>query len=136
MKKYYFSLNENKRILFWTIVGGISAFILSSFCFFIGLYDIPLGIILGTLISILNFLILEKQTIKCFSTRKPGLTTILFFLLRMLIYSLGLVLAIVLEKYWFPLFEVFAVIGGYILHKIILLIYGTGKGLRDGKENN
>ena len=133
MKKCYCSLPEEKRIVFLFFLFGLSAFILSSFCFFINAYDIPLGILLGTIISVINFLILRKQTQRCFSSKKPGLYAAGYFLIRMFIYASGLVIAIVLEKYFIPLFEVFAVLGVYILSKIILIVYGTKrKGLRDG----
>lgn len=125
MKRYYYSLPENKRIIFWMILVSISVVIASSFCFFLNLYGIPLGIILGTIISISNFKLLERQTIKCFSSRKPAIVAVSYYLLRMLMYALGLILAIILKKYVIPLFEVFAVLGAYILSKIVLLVYGT-----------
>lgn len=130
MKKYYYSLTENKRIIFWTIVVSLVTVFISSFCFFLNLYGIPFGIVLGTIISVINFKLLEKQTIKCFSTKNPAFTSVSYYLLRMFLYALGLALAIVLTKYVVPLFDVFAVLGSYLLHKIVLFIYGTWKGVK------
>ncbi len=125
MLKFYRHLSEMRRLLFWIVVGELGAFVLLSFCFFIGHYDIPLGICLGSIISVINFILLEKQSEKCTSRDHPKMTAAGFYLLRYFFYALGLTLALVMMKFVFPLFNVFAVFGAYLIPKIVIFIFNV-----------
>lgn len=131
MKKFYLRLNEINRYTFWIIFIEIMAFLLSSFCFFIHHMDIPLGILLGALISVLNFLLIIKQSEVCVSTLKPKGKAAAFYLLRYLLYGVGLTIALLLQHFGFNYINVFAVLGAYLLQKITIIVYGLKKGEKE-----
>lgn len=124
MKKFYYSLYENQRILFWIVVADCAAFFISSFCFFIGHYDIPLGFILGGGISVCNFWLLTKQAEQYVATSHPRRRAFFYYLLRYFLYGIGLALALVLDRFVIPVFQVFAVFGAYLMQKLVIIIYG------------
>ncbi len=124
MKKFYNSLYENQRIIFWIVVTDCAAFFISFFCFFIGRYDIPLGILFGGGISIFNFWLLTKQVEQYVATSHPKRRALFYYLLRYLLYGAGLAIALVLERWVIPVFQVFAVFGAYLVQKLVIMIYG------------
>lgn len=128
MKKFYQGLNEIHRYTFWIIFVELMAFLLSSFCFFIHHMDISLGILLGACISVLNFLLIIKQSDVYISTLKPKGKAFGFYMLRYLLYGLGLTIALLLQHFGFNIFNVFAVLGAYLLQKITIIVYGLKRG--------
>lgn len=135
MKKFYQGLNEIHRYTFWIIFVELMVFLLSSFCFFIHHMDISLGILLGAVISVLNFLLIIKQSDVCISTSKPKgkavgyyILRYLLYMLRYLLYGAGLTIALLLQHFGFNIFNVFAVLGAYLLQKLTIIVYGLKKG--------
>ena len=57
-------MNDSKKkvklTIKWILIVCLSAFLLSSFCFFIDMIYIPLGFIIGMIISIINLIILYE----------------------------------------------------------------------------
>ncbi|MDD6302812.1 MAG: hypothetical protein PUA56_05915 [Bacillales bacterium] len=76
----------------------LGLFLASSFCFFIDQMWIPLGFLLGGVISILNYFILFLFTYKIL---KPGSRASLFagslYLVRMLLFGLGFFICLFLQ---------------------------------------
>lgn len=121
MKNYYLSLSENKRIIFWTILSSLILIVLLIPLCFVGHYDIVLGYILGVTISIVNFLVIIKQS-EIVVIERSKFIYILFYLLRYFFYLFGLLIALLLLKFNIRVLNVFAVFVGYLPIKIIIVI--------------
>lgn len=128
MKKFYHSLKEMQRYIFWIAFLEILAVLLSSFCFFIGYPGIPLGFLLGGMISVINFLLIIKQSEACLSSRKPKGLAFGFYTLRYFLYGAGIALALTLDHFHLPYLSWFTVLGAYMLQKIAIIVYGLKKG--------
>lgn len=123
MRNFYRHLPEMKKLILWMVVAEIAIAILSLFCIFIGYYGIPLGIILGAIIAIFNFYLIQIQSERLLRISKPSHRFSWCYLLRYFLYALGLTIALLCQKLGFPLFNVFAVFGAYLVPKIVLYIY-------------
>lgn len=94
------SKKKVKLTIKWILIVCLSAFLLSSFCFFIDMIYIPLGFIIGMIISIINLIILYEFSY--YLTRPNSNYRFLSFLsyfIRLLLYGLGFFICIILEYY-------------------------------------
>lgn len=109
------------------IFGGIILGLLCIFCFF-GMYDIPLGFLLGLIISLINYAIVNVQTkimlSKSASMSSVGLT-LACYTTRFLLYGGALFLAFYLSYINVKLFAWYTVFIGFMLIKAIIFFkYG------------
>lgn len=118
--------NVQKRVILFTLIADGCIFALLSICFFFGYMNIPLGFLLGSVISILCHLILCLQaniiTNPDIGNAKGGIT-IFCYMLRFLLYGGGLVLAFLLEYFGYKIFAWYTVFIAYMIIKIIILIF-------------
>lgn len=75
-----------------------------------------------------EFLLIINKDDVCISTLKPKGKAVGFYMLRYLLYGLGLTIALLLQHFGFNIFNVFAVLGAYLLQKITIIVYGLKKG--------
>ena len=122
MKDWYRQLKLEYKDAFWSAL-VISALVISTIpCFFFELMEIPQGILLGGAVGIVTYLLLglannkEKQT-------KSMVMTVVVIIIRFL--TLGGILFLAAWLYFYMLvrvFNVFAVLGGYVVTIIIHII--------------
>ena len=122
MKDWYRQLKLEYKVAFWSAL-VISALVISTIpCFFFELMEIPQGILLGGAVGIVTYLLLglannkEKQT-------KSMVMTVVVIIIRFL--TLGGILFLAAWLYFYMLvrvFNVFAVLGGYVVTIIIHII--------------
>ena len=113
--KKKFKLNIKVSILVY-----LGLFLVSSFCFFICQMWIPLGFLLGGIISIINFKIsyefsyyLTKPTAKY-----KGLTIGLYGL-RMLLYIIGFLICIIPQSFGYNIFFFGTCLASYLVQIVI-----------------
>ena len=97
MKKKWANLSELKRLL---IIWGLVSFVLiaaSSIGIFFGQPGWIIGVTLGSLIELINIILLLKGTTEILRQEKPGLF-LLFYALRMILF-VGVILTLVLLQY-------------------------------------
>ena len=135
MKKYNFAnLSEFQRLLI--IWGLVSVVLIGGSC--LGLiWNQPgwvIGVSLGSLVELVNIILLLKGTTQILRQEKPGLF-LLFYFLRMILF-VGLILALVLLQYKAQI-EVFrnsfwgALIGYTPMQIIVVAISMRNKMLND-----
>ncbi len=130
-------MKEFKPLLIKVTVVDLGLFILSSFCFFIGRMEIPLGFLLGATIGLLNFLLMYFQfkiLIVPQQEKRIRLKSGLSFITRFIIYGLGLALALLLEKNGYKIFAWYTVFIGYLMLKIVMLVDNYLQTRKDRKS--
>lgn len=124
MKKYFLRLNDNQRIIYLALLLTLSIMILTLPLAIIDLYGIPLGLLLGGIIGVVNFWLLVRQMNNLINNATNSkLGNVLNIIFRYAIYALGLASAAVLMKLGYNIFNIFAVLGGYLLIKVIVIFY-------------
>ena len=125
-------LNQNithKVLIDTLIVGGIILLLLLIFCFF-DLYMIPLGFILGFIISLVNYAILNVQSKMMVATNtkslNPGLV-IICNLSRFILYGVGLFLSFYLDYIGIKIFAWYSVFIGYMIIKAVIFFKYNSK---------
>ncbi len=89
---------------------------------FFGLYDITLGLMLGLLIGYCCYLLLVYQVKHTLSFKHPKATGTFNYLIRFVLYGLGIALALLLNHFNIKLFNVYLVASGYMVSIVTLLI--------------
>ena len=103
-----------------SILVYLGLFLLSSFCFFINQIWIPLGFLLGGIISIINFKILyEFSYYLTKPTAKYKSLTILMYSLRMVLYIFGFLICIVPSYFGYDIFFFGTCLASYLIQIII-----------------
>lgn len=115
---------QKKLVIDTLIVDGIIFALLSIF-FFFDLKQIPLGFLLGSVISILCHLILCFQaniiTNPDLSAAKAMIPTFCY-LLRFVLYGGGLLVAFLLQYYGHNIFAWYSVFIAYMIIKLVIII--------------
>lgn len=130
------NLLEAKQTLLWCSIVDIGLFILSSFCFFIDQMWIPLGFLLGGFFSNINYLVLYWFTgllLKPFSRRK--LLSASLYLLRMLLFALGLFICIFLQSKGYKIFFFGTCLASYLINIVVLIVVNNKIGKKKALEN-
>lgn len=120
MKEWYRKLNIPMRTAVLSLVALLIVLVITSFLFFIGYSEIPLGILLGGGVGIISYALLGLVNNK--GDKKP-IASIVLMIVRFLIV-MG-VLVLVGYLYYVEqihLFNIFAVTGGYLLTVVCLFI--------------
>jgi len=115
---------QKKIIIDTLIVDGIILALLSIFCFF-GLYNIPLGFLLGAIISIVNHLLLCLQTEAMINAALGASAvgvTVGAYMLRFLLWGGALFLALFLEHLGYKIFAWYSVTVGFLIIKFIIMV--------------
>ena len=103
-----------------SILVYLGLFLLSSFCFFINQIWIPLGFLLGGIISIINFKILyEFSYYLTKPTAKYKSLTILMYSLRMVLYIFGFLICIVPSYFGYDIFFFGTCLASYLVQIVI-----------------
>ncbi len=117
------NLIEAKKNLLWCSIIDIALVLLSSFCFFIDQMWIPLGFLLGGIISNINYIILYYFTgllLKPFARRR--LLSVLLYICRMLLFVLGLFICVFLQSRGYNLFFFGTCLASYLINIIVLVV--------------
>lgn len=111
--------NTKKKITLtikWIIIILLIAFLASSFCFFINQMWIPLGILLGMVISIINLMILYEFS---YYLTRPYANfrwlSFLSYIVRLLLYGIGFLICILLERLGFKIFFWGSCLAAYLI---------------------
>lgn len=125
------NLSINKQIVLLSSVITFFCFLISSFCFFINHMDIPLGILLGGISSIIPYILFSIKENKI-SNKRLIRYTIAIIILMSVLHIAALVLAFILTYVChIHLFNIFATFGaifiGVISNVIINIIDGRRK---------
>ena len=126
----------NKIVIDTLIVSGIILLLLLIFCFF-DLYMIPLGFVLGILISLANYAIINVQGKMMVNTKTktPNVGLIMIcYISRFVLYGVGLFLAFYLEYIGIKLFAWYSVFVGYMIIKAVIFFKYNTKAISDESE--
>lgn len=118
-------MEEFKPLLRKVVIVELLIFALSSFCFFIGFMEIPLGFLLGSTIGLANFFLMYYQFKRLLVPENEKTARVksgVNFFIRYLIYALGLALALFLQKKGYQIFAWYSVFVGYLMIKIVMLV--------------
>lgn len=109
-----------KMIYKISILVYLGLFLLSSFCFFINQMWIPLGFILGGIISIINFKILvEFSYYLTKPTAKYKTLTALMYGSRMFLYIIGFIICVLPSSFGYNIFFFGTCLASYLVQLII-----------------
>lgn len=122
------SENIQKKLIIDTLIVSGIIFLLSCIFFFFDLKQIPLGFLLGVIISIINHLILCLQT-NLLLNPKLGVgavpLTSLCYITRFALYGGALFLAFYLEHLNYNYLAWYSVFVGFLIIKIVIIVkYG------------
>lgn len=122
MKKWFLQLNQYYKVAFLSLCCSLIIFLLFIPFYFFELNEIPQGFILGAITGIIPYFLyglIENKERKN-KTNKLAITLMIF---RFLLIGVVIVLAAVLYyKLDAKIFNVFAVVGGYFVTLILLMI--------------
>lgn len=117
------NLIEAKKNLLWCSIVDLTLFILSSFCFFINQMWIPLGFLLGGIISNLNYILLYHFTgflLKPFARRRT--LSVLLYFSRMILFIAGLFICIFLQYLGYNIFFWGTALASYLINIIVSVV--------------
>lgn len=128
LKEAFGRLDELGRYLFLTATVQAAVFLVISFCFFIGHYQIPLGFALGSVVADLVFVCLERQTDGLLEAGNPRLKAraLANYSIRGLLYLGGLLVPALLWYFGFYVIDAFAVGAAYLVPKVVLFFAFSG----------
>lgn len=116
-------IKEQKHIFRVFLLVSLIIVLLSSFCFFIGFMNIPLGYILGTIFALLNHFLLIKYTEVLFlESYRAKKLTYLFYILRLLSFAIGFTICLLLDHFSINFFFWGSYLAAFMFFKIILVI--------------
>ena len=130
MKKFLSSKNQLTRLVIYCLAFGLILMILSCIGVFFGQYGWLFGVAIGTLVSLINVVLLFKGSSFVLSSTKTSLF-LLFYFLRMSIYVLMTVLCAYLD---FKLnivafkYSVFGLLIAYLPMAVIVVIVMSKEG--------
>ncbi|MFA6675529.1 MAG: hypothetical protein WCS49_01445 [Bacilli bacterium] len=122
MKERYLKLNIYYQVSLWSLISLFLLLVMTSWLFFVGYLDIPLGIVLGGLIGTTSYFVLALIDKKELETHH-SIGSIIVAIARVL----ALLAAMLLAAYLYyqlniKILNIFAIMGGYLLPLIVLLI--------------
>jgi len=122
MKERYLKLNIYYQVSLWSLISLFLLLVMTSWLFFVGYLDIPLGIVLGGLIGTTSYFVLALIDKKELETHH-SIGSIIVAIARLL----ALLAAMLLAAYLYyqlniKILNIFAIMGGYLLPLIVLLI--------------
>lgn len=110
------------KAMYIIILVSLCIFVLSIPCFFFDLASISLGLLLGLTIGFGCYMLLVYQVYNTLSFNHPKTKGVFNYLIRFLLYGLGIALALLLEYFGYKIFNVFAVFGSYFVSIITLVV--------------
>ena len=117
------SKKKIKLTIKWILIVCLFAFLVSSFCFFFDMMWIPLGFLIGMVISIINLIILYEFSY--YLTRPYSNYRFLSFLsyfVRLLLYGLGFFICIFLEYNNIKIFFWGTCLASYLASIVVITI--------------
>lgn len=122
MKKWFSNLTVVGKSTFLSIIISLIVFLICVPLFFFSLHDIPLGILIGCLLSIIFYFFLGRTEQKDQENGRMNITVVLQ-ILRFIAVAGLLILFVILDfKLKIKLFNPFGFIGGYMVPTIVLII--------------
>lgn len=125
-------LSTNTQITLLTVIMVVVSFLFSSFCFFINQYDIPLGILLGGISSIIPYALFSIKEDKMSKQRSIKYTIIIIIIMSILHVSVLVLSAVLTYVMHIKLFNLFATFGaifiGVISNVSVNLLQGRING--------
>jgi len=122
MKERYLKLNIYYQVSLWSLISLFLLLVMTSWLFFVGYIDIPLGIILGGLIGVASYFILaliDKKELE----KHHSFGSIIVAIGRILLLLVAMIVAAYLSyQLNIKVLNIFAIMGGYLLPLIVLLI--------------
>ena len=120
--RFFLEANNSIKTAIITYLTTLIALISTSFLFFNGMMDIPLGILLGGVLfgtlSLVSGIVEPKD-----DNRKAPIFSIILIAIRfLLLIASTLIIAFMYYRWNLPVFNVFAFIGAYTVNIIILII--------------
>lgn len=122
MKKIYLTLNIYYKTALWAFLATLLIFVGTCCFYFLAYPDIPNGLLLGSLIGILSYVILGMIHKKEIANKK-SVGAIIVSIARFVLLATILLLAgwLYYEKSA-HIFNIFAILGGYLIPLVCLLI--------------
>lgn len=125
-------LSTNTQITLLAVIMVVVSFLFSSFCFFINQYDIPLGILLGGISSIIPYVLFSIKEDKMSKQRSIKYTIIIIIIMSILHVSVLVLSAVLTYVMHIKLFNLFATFGaifiGVISNVSVNLLQGRING--------
>ena len=122
MKERYLKLNIYYQVSLWSLISLFLLLVMTSWLFFVGYLDIPLGIVLGGLIGTTSYFVLALIDKKELETHH-SIGSIIVAIARLLALLAAMLLAAFLYyQLNIKILNIFAIMGGYLLPLIVLLI--------------
>ena len=125
-------LSTNTQITLLAVIMVVVSFLFSSFCFFINQYDIPLGILLGGISSIIPYVLFSIKEDKMSKQRSIKYTIIIIIIMSILHVSVLVLSAVLTYVIHIKLFNLFATFGaifiGVISNVSVNLLQGRING--------
>lgn len=125
-------LSINTQITLLAVIMVVVSFLFSSFCFFINQYDIPLGILLGGISSIIPYALFSIKEDKMSKQRSIKYTIIIIIIMSILHVSVLVLSAVLTYVMHIKLFNLFATFGaifiGVISNVSVNLLQGRING--------
>ena len=122
MKDWYKQLRLEYQVAFWSVIVVLGLFVLCIPFFFFSLMEIPQGIALGGITSILIYIVLGLCNNEEKAKRSLVLTIVVIFLKMALIGGLLFLVGWLYYGLGFKAFNIFAVAGSYFIPLIVHLI--------------
>ena len=116
--------NLNKSLIIDALIVNGIIFVLLSVLFIFNIIYIPLGFLLGAVISIINQLVISVQVDFMINPKYRSFSGLvpLFFTTRFALYGGGLFLAFYLNYIGYNIFAWYMVFAGYMIIKIITIV--------------
>ncbi len=122
MKNWIKNLQIYYKTAFISAISLVAVMLITLFLYFIGYHDVPNGIALGGLVGILSYLILGLVEGKD-ARNKRSVGAIIVSIMRFILLATVLVLsAYMYFKLEYHIFNPFAVVGGYLISLVVLII--------------
>jgi len=122
MKERYLNLNIYYQVSLWSLISLFVLLVMTSWLFFVGYIDIPLGIILGGSIGIMSYFVLALIEKKELETHH-SIGSIIVAIARIIALLAAMLLAAYLYyQLQIKILNIFAIMGGYLLPLVVLLI--------------
>ena len=115
MKDWYRQLRLEYKVVVWSLIVICTLMLLAIPCYFFSLMEIPNGIALGGGIAVILYLILGLCDTEEKSKKSLVITVVILIIRFLIIGGLLFLVGWLYYKIGFKAFNIFAVIGGYLI---------------------
>ena len=122
MKDWYLKLKLEYQVVFWSLIGILGLVILLIPCFFFKLMEIPQGIALGGMVSVIIYLLLGLFNNPDKPKKSMVVTTVIIIIRLLVIAGILFLVGWLYYGLGFKAFNIFAVMGGYFIPLAVNII--------------